>query len=47
MKFATSELTKSAGRTLSDLYATFKSAGGMAYDVYTKLYKSLVEPILF
>ena len=47
MKFATSELAKSAGRALSALYAKFKSAGGMAYDVYTKLYQSLVEPVLF
>lgn len=47
MKFATSELSKSASRALSVLYAKFKCAGGMAYDVYSKLYTSLVEPILF
>ena len=34
-------------RALSALYAKFKSAGGMAYDVYTKLYQSFVEPVLF
>ena len=37
MKFATSELAKSAGRALSALYAKLKSAGGMAYDVYKKV----------
>ena len=47
LKFATSELAKSASRALSALYAKFKCAGGMSYDVYTKLYTSLVEPILF
>lgn len=47
MKFATSELAKSASRALSALYAKFKNAGGMAFDVYTKLYTSLVEPVLF
>ena len=38
LKFATSELAKSASRALSVLYAKFKCAGDMAYDVYTKLY---------
>ncbi|MCG8113538.1 MAG: reverse transcriptase family protein [Candidatus Thiodiazotropha taylori] len=47
MKFATTELAKSASRALSVVYAKFKSVGGMAYEVYTKLYKSLVEPILY
>ena len=47
LKFATSELAKSASRALSVLYAKFKCAGGMSYDVYTKLYTSLVEPILY
>ena len=47
MKFATSDLAKSAGRALSAIYAKFKSAGGMAYDVYTKLYQSHVQPVLF
>lgn len=47
LKFATSELAKSASRALSALYAKFKYTGGMAYDVYTQLYSSLVEPILY
>ena len=47
LKFATSELAKSASRALSALYAKFKCTGGMSYDVYTKLYTSLVEPILY
>ena len=46
MKYATSELAKSASRALSTLYAKFKNSGGMAYNVYYKLYTSLVQPIL-
>ena len=46
MKYATSELAKSASRALSTLYAKFKNSGGIAYDVYYKLYTSLVQPIL-
>ena len=46
MKYATSELAKSASRALSTLYAKFKNSGGMAYDVYYKFYTSLVQPIL-
>ena len=45
MKYATSELAKSASRALSTLYAKFKNSGGMAYDVYYKFYASLVQPI--
>ena len=47
LKYATTELAKSASRALSALYAKFKRSGGMAYDVFTKLYTSLVEPILY
>ena len=47
LQFATSELAKSASRALSVLHAKFKCAGGMSYEVYTKLYTSLVEPILY
>ena len=47
LKYATTELAKSAGRALSALYAKFKRSGGMAYDVFTKLYTSLVQPILY
>ena len=47
MKYATTELSKSASRALSVLYTKFKNAGGMSYEVYCKLYSSLVEPVLF
>ena len=47
VKYANTELSKSASRALSVLYTKFKNAGGMAYDVHCKLYSSLVEPILF
>ena len=47
MKYETNEFSKSASRALFVLYTKFKNAGGMAYNVYCKLYSSLVEPILF
>ena len=47
MKFAVNELTKSASRALSALYTKFLNVGGMDYDVFCKLYESLVEPVLF
>ena len=47
MKFAMNELAKSASRALSALYTKFLHAGGMSYDVFCKLYQSLVEPVLF
>ena len=46
MKFAVNELTKSACRALSALYTKFLNVGGMDYDVFCKLYESLVEPVL-
>ena len=46
MKFAVNELTKSASRALSALYTKFLNVGGMDYDVFCKLYESLVEPVL-
>ena len=46
-KYTVREITKSASRALSALYAKFISCGGMTYDVYNKLYKSLVEPVLY
>jgi hypothetical protein len=36
-----------SSRALSALYAKFISCGGMTNDVYNKLYKSLVEPVLY
>ena len=41
------EITKSASRTLGAVYTKYLHAGGMSYDVYTKLISSLVEPVLF
>ena len=46
-KYTVREITKSASRALSALYAKCISCGGMTYDVYNKLYKSLVEPVLY
>ena len=46
MKFAVNELTKSGSRALSALYTKFLNVGGMDYDVFCKLYESLVEPVL-
>ena len=46
MKFAVNELMKSARRALSALYTKFLNVGGMDYDVFCKLYESLVEPVL-
>ena len=46
-KYTVRELTKSASRALSAIYTKFISCGGMSYDVYTKLYKTLVESILY
>ena len=40
------ELTKWASCTLSALYTKFLNVGGMDYDVFCKLYGSLVEPVL-
>ena len=47
MKFATNKLAKSASRALSALYTKFLNVGGMDYNVFCKLYESLVEPVLF
>ena len=41
------EITKSASRALGVVYTKYLHAGGMSYDVYTKLISSLVEPVLF
>ena len=46
-KYTVHEITKSASRALSALYSKFISCGGMTNDVYNKLYKSLVEPVLY
>ena len=41
------EVTKSASRALGAVYTKYLCAGGMGYDVYTKLVNSVVEPVLF
>ncbi|CAC5363807.1 unnamed protein product [Mytilus coruscus] len=40
------EITKSASRALSAVYTKFLTCGGMSFDVYTKLYKALIESVL-
>ena len=47
MKFTVNELAKSASRALSALYTKFLNVGGMDYGVFSKLYESLVKPVLF
>ncbi|VDI22082.1 Hypothetical predicted protein [Mytilus galloprovincialis] len=44
---AVRELSKSASRALGALYGKFISAGGMTHSVYSKLYSTMVEPVLF
>ena len=39
-------VSQSAGRALGLLIAKFKSLGGMPFDVYSKLYDSLVWPVI-
>ena len=41
------ELCKSASRALSAIYTKFRSNSGMSFEIYTKLYTTLVEPVLF
>ncbi|VDI71128.1 Hypothetical predicted protein [Mytilus galloprovincialis] len=45
-KYTVREIRKSASRALSALYTKFISCGGMDYDIFTKLYESLVQPVL-
>ena len=40
------EITKSSSRALSALYTKCLQAGGVTYNVFTKLYESLVEPVM-
>lgn len=47
MKFDGNELAKSTSRALfSALYTKYLNVGGMDYDVFCKVYESLVEPVL-
>jgi hypothetical protein len=47
MNKAVIELAKSASRALGALYGKFVSCGGITYSVFTKMYESTVESILF
>ncbi|KAK3107434.1 hypothetical protein FSP39_014542 [Pinctada imbricata] len=46
-RFTVKEVRKSASRALSALYTKFLYCGDMTYDVFTKLYRTLVEPVLY
>lgn len=46
-KFSVDELCKSASRALGALYSKYVRAGGMTYKVFNKLYKSVIEPVLY
>ena len=46
-RYTVKEIAKSASRALSALYTKHLSCGGFSYDVYTKLYRSMVEPVLY
>ena len=45
-KAAVKIIAKSASRALGALFCKCKSIGGMSYDTFTKLYNSLIVPIL-
>jgi hypothetical protein len=47
MDKAVKELSKSASRALGALFGKFIYAGGMTWEIYNKLYTSMVESILF
>ena len=47
MKKCVKEIAKSASRALSALYMKFLNTGGMSFDVYKKLFESVVEPVMF
>jgi hypothetical protein len=46
LKTAVKEIAKSASRALGVLICKSKAVGGMSYNVFTKLFNSLVTPIL-
>ena len=47
MSFPVRELAKAASRAVRALATKYYAVGGLPYTVFTKLYESLVEPILF
>ena len=46
LKDTVQPLSASAGRALGALMTKFKHCGGFNFDVYSKLYNSLVDPVL-
>ena len=46
VNFTAKEIAKSAHRALGVIICKFKACGGMAYDVFNKLYENLVQPSL-
>ena len=46
MQCTVNELAKSASRALGALISKFSYAGGMTFDVFDKLFKCLVEPVM-
>ena len=46
MRYAVKELVKSASRALGFLTHKYYSCGDMHYNVFTKLYESIVQPVL-
>ena len=47
MKKCIKEIAKSASRALGAIYMKYLNAGGMYFNVYTKLFENVVEPVLF
>ena len=47
MKKSVKEISKAASRALGGVFMKYISCVGMAYNVYSKLVESVVEPVLF
>ena len=47
MKKSIKEISKAASRSFGAVFMKYISCGGMAYNVYSKLVDSVVEPVLF
>ena len=46
-KYTVQNITNSASRALSAVYTKFLSSGGFSFEVFEKLYRVLVEPVLY
>ena len=46
-KYTVTEIAKSTSQALSALHSKFISCGGITYSVFNKLFKSLVEPVMY